>query len=88
MASLVLHQKLFYFDSGLTTSSDVSDAQSFSTSPNDRDPQDNQLRLIPNQADFLLSYATVPGSIAYRHPEEGSRFIQHLVKALQHLHKR
>ncbi|XP_074656385.1 uncharacterized protein LOC141909701 [Tubulanus polymorphus] len=38
---------------------------------------------IPNEADVLIAYATVPGYFAYRHTEEGSWFIQTLCNVMK-----
>ena len=41
---------------------------------------------IPNQADFLLGYATVPGHVSYRNTVEGSWYIGVLTDKLARLH--
>ena len=43
---------------------------------------------IPNEADFLLGYATVPGFVSYRNEFEGSWFINTLVSCIQLLHNK
>lgn len=40
---------------------------------------------VPNEADFLLGLATVPGYVAYRHSLEGSWYIQSLCNHLKDL---
>ncbi|KAK7475760.1 hypothetical protein BaRGS_00032981, partial [Batillaria attramentaria] len=42
----------------------------------------DRLRLIPNEADFLVSYATVPGYVSWRNTREGSWFIGKLTELL------
>ena len=37
---------------------------------------------IPNESDFVLGYATVPGHVAYRHTTKGSWYIGSLVKTI------
>ena len=37
---------------------------------------------IPNEADFVLGYATVPGFVSYRSKTQGSWYITALVRAL------
>ncbi|XP_072047866.1 uncharacterized protein [Amphiura filiformis] len=38
---------------------------------------------IPNESDFILGYATVPGHVAYRHTTEGSWYIGSLVETIR-----
>ncbi|XP_052059024.1 caspase-3-like [Mytilus californianus] len=38
---------------------------------------------LPNEADFLFAYATVPGAGAFRNAAEGTPFIRHLSKAIE-----
>lgn len=38
---------------------------------------------IPNHADFLIAQSTIPGFYSWRHPKNGSWFIQSLCKALR-----
>lgn len=40
---------------------------------------------IPDEADFLLGLATVPGYVSFRHKEDGSWYIQSLCKHLKNL---
>jgi Caspase domain len=42
-----------------------------------------QALLVPSSPDFVMSYATLPGSPSYRHPEEGSLYIKELCKQLR-----
>ncbi|KAK7480040.1 hypothetical protein BaRGS_00028677, partial [Batillaria attramentaria] len=45
--------------------------------------------LVPNEADFLLAYSTVPGFVSVRHKTEGSWYIRPLTKLLnEHAHCR
>jgi len=37
---------------------------------------------IPNEADFLIGYATVPGYVSFRSKSQGSWYINTLVKML------
>ncbi|XP_070545591.1 caspase-8-like [Ptychodera flava] len=39
--------------------------------------------VIPDQADFLLGYATVPGFVSYRHSTHGSWYVGALVETLE-----
>ena len=41
---------------------------------------------IPQEADFLLAFATPPGYVAYRDPDRGSTYIQKLVDVLGKYH--
>ena len=44
--------------------------------------------LIPNEADFLLGYATVPGFVSYRSRSRGSWYITKLTEVLnKHAHR-
>ncbi|KAK7480060.1 hypothetical protein BaRGS_00028697, partial [Batillaria attramentaria] len=44
-------------------------------------------KLIPNEADFLLAYSTVPGFVSYRNATQGSWFIGKLTELLnKHAH--
>ncbi|KAL5005816.1 hypothetical protein ScPMuIL_016974 [Solemya velum] len=47
-----------------------------------------QKTLIPDEADFLLGYATVPGFVSYRSRSHGSWYIQKLVEMLDKFHKK
>ena len=38
--------------------------------------------LIPNESDFLLGYATVPGFVSYRSKMQGSWYITKLTEVL------
>ncbi|VDI75809.1 Hypothetical predicted protein [Mytilus galloprovincialis] len=40
---------------------------------------------LPNEADFLFSYATIPGRAAFRNSELGTPFIRHLSKAIEEM---
>ncbi|XP_078700543.1 caspase-8-like [Branchiostoma floridae x Branchiostoma belcheri] len=40
---------------------------------------------IPNEADFLLSYSTIPGYVSYRSKTQGSWFITKLVETLDNM---
>ncbi|XP_074656756.1 uncharacterized protein LOC141909970 [Tubulanus polymorphus] len=42
---------------------------------------------IPNEADVLIAYATVPGYVSWRNAGEGSWFIQTLCKVLKEHHR-
>ncbi|XP_072033482.1 uncharacterized protein [Amphiura filiformis] len=44
--------------------------------------------IIPNERDFLVSFATVPGHVSYRNTEKGSWFINALVDRMKKLHER
>ena len=46
-----------------------------------------QQELIPNEADFLFAYSTVPGFVSYRDGNTGSYFIQELTTRLNSLQK-
>ncbi|ESO92196.1 hypothetical protein LOTGIDRAFT_121371, partial [Lottia gigantea] len=46
-------------------------------------PVDPVVEVIPNEADFLMAYATVPGFVSYLDNRTGSFFIQTLCKALE-----
>ncbi|XP_033119167.1 caspase-8-like isoform X2 [Anneissia japonica] len=41
---------------------------------------------IPDDADFLLGYATAPGNVSFRSRSRGSWYISKLTNALQHYH--
>ncbi|XP_077999233.1 uncharacterized protein LOC144452095 [Glandiceps talaboti] len=43
----------------------------------------NMTSVIPDQADFLLGYATVPGFVSYRHTTQGSWYVGALVQAME-----
>ncbi|XP_064468132.1 caspase-7-like isoform X4 [Ornithodoros turicata] len=43
-------------------------------------------RTVPRYADFFVFYATCPGVLSYRHPLEGSYFIQTLCEILERNH--
>ncbi|XP_070570552.1 caspase-8-like isoform X2 [Ptychodera flava] len=43
---------------------------------------------IPNEADFLLGYATVPGFVSYRSKSQGSWYITKLVECIDTYHDR
>ena len=45
-------------------------------------PGDGREETIPNEADFLLSYATLPGYVSYRSSTHGSWYITKLVEML------
>nr|AEO22138.1 caspase 8 [Branchiostoma lanceolatum] len=40
---------------------------------------------IPNEADFLLSYSTIPGYVSYRSKTQGSWFVTKLVETLDNM---
>ena len=42
-----------------------------------------ELELVPNEGDFLLSYATVPGFVSYRDPCSGSVYVRKLTELLR-----
>ena len=46
---------------------------------------DSYFKVIPNMADYVLAYSTMPGYVSYRSNESGSWFIQHLTEALRDL---
>ncbi|XP_002732592.1 caspase-8-like, partial [Saccoglossus kowalevskii] len=48
--------------------------------------QDEIPMSIPNEADFLLGYATVPGFVSYRSKTQGSWYITKLVECLDRYH--
>jgi len=50
----------------------------------DMGPTDNKLRsvLVPPSPDFVMSYATLPGSTAFRDPGLGSLYVNELNKQL------
>src|SRR5688572_14030086 len=39
--------------------------------------------IIPSHGDFLIGWSTAPGFVSWRHPDEGSAFIQTLCRELQ-----
>ena len=41
---------------------------------------------IPNEADFLVGFATVPGFVSYRSTTDGTWYIRKLVEILWALH--
>ncbi|XP_038062407.1 caspase-8-like [Patiria miniata] len=41
---------------------------------------------LPNEADFLLSYSTVPGYVSYRDPTQGSWYVNALVDEMSKSH--
>ncbi|XP_066263717.1 caspase-8-like isoform X1 [Branchiostoma lanceolatum] len=43
---------------------------------------------IPNEADFLLSYSTIPGYVSYRSKTQGSWFVTKLVETLDNMGNR
>ena len=43
---------------------------------------DGPSELIPNESDFLLGYATVPGFVSYRSKTRGSWYITKLTECL------
>ena len=49
---------------------------------------DTKKGTLPNEADFLLAYATVPGHVAFRSATEGSWYISTLVEAIDTHYKR
>ena len=54
----------------------------------DSNDDEVERRLIPNEADFLLSYSTVPGYASFRHTTTGSCYISELTELLdQHSHE-
>lgn len=45
---------------------------------------DNRVKeMIPNEADFLLGYATVPGYVSFRSRNHGSWYIRKLCELLE-----
>jgi len=44
--------------------------------------------VCPQEADFLLAFATAPGYVAWRNQQYGSLFVQHLVEAIRELRHR
>ncbi|XP_022104293.1 caspase-8-like isoform X2 [Acanthaster planci] len=44
------------------------------------------IKTLPNEADFLLSYATVPGYVSYRSKSQGSWFVNALVDQITKHH--
>ena len=46
---------------------------------------DSYFKVIPNMADYVLAYSTMPGYVSYRDNEYGSWFIQHLAEAIKEL---
>ena len=43
---------------------------------------------IPNEADFLMAYSTIPGFVSYRSKSSGSWFISKLCEMLdKHAHR-
>ena len=46
---------------------------------------DSYFKAIPNMADYVLAYSTMPGYVSYRDNECGSWFIQHLTEAIKEL---
>lgn len=44
--------------------------------------EDGPPELIPNESDFLLGYATVPGFVSYRSKTRGSWYITKLTECL------
>lgn len=51
--------------------------------PDQFDSRNTKSYSIPNHADFLIAQSTVPGFYSWRHPKNGSWFIQSLCKALR-----
>ena len=49
----------------------------------ERDSAPMELELVPNEGDFLLSYATVPGFESYRDPSSGSVYVRKLTELLR-----
>ena len=49
---------------------------------------DNDKEMIPNESDFLVGYATVPGYVSYRNTNHGSWYISKLCEALEKYSKR
>ena len=49
----------------------------------ERDSALMELELVPNEGDFLLSYATVPGFVSYRDPCSGSVYVRKLTELLR-----
>jgi hypothetical protein len=43
---------------------------------------------IPEEADFLVGYSTVPGSVSWRDTRRGSLYIHHLTETLDQLSDR
>ena len=44
---------------------------------------DNDKEMIPNESDFLVGYATVPGYVSFRSRNHGSWYIRKLCEALE-----
>ena len=44
----------------------------------------SEAEAVPNEADILVSYATVAGYVAYRHNIHGSFYIQALCDCISH----
>ena len=42
-------------------------------------------KALPNEADILVSYATVPGYVSYRHVEHGSFYVRALCNCIEDL---
>ncbi len=49
----------------------------------DRYANDHRSYLVPSAPDFLMSYSTLPGSVSYRDPTEGSYYIKALDEMLR-----
>ncbi|KAL3854129.1 hypothetical protein ACJMK2_013407 [Sinanodonta woodiana] len=51
--------------------------------PNDLEMDTGTKEMIPNEADFVLGYATVPGYVSFRSRTSGSWYIRKLVQMLE-----
>jgi hypothetical protein len=52
-------------------------------SPRLQEPPGEVSNMIPDESDFLLGYATVPGYVSYRSRSMGSFYIKTLVEKLE-----
>ena len=62
--------------SGLTVSTDANNSPA--EIPANSNSQNRLSKTIPNEADFLISYATVPGYVSFRCPINGTWYIRSL----------
>lgn len=47
--------------------------------------RDSYFKVVPNMADYILAYSTMPGCVSFRNHISGSWFIQHLTDTLREL---
>jgi hypothetical protein len=54
-----------------------------SIQPDSDNPREETPQLLPNEGDFLVGYATLPGFVSYRSETHGSWYITMLVEMLE-----